>query len=266
MKMLRMRLLRATLLSSSLLLVAAQASIAEPVTVRHTEGLVHGFLTLRDLDGTLLADGDLFQNARASRVTSRLVFRFKDGSLSDETAVFAQRQTFRLLTDHLVQKGPSFPQPLDMSIDALKGQVTVRYTDDHGAAKVESAHLDLPVDLANGMILTLLKNARPDAPPKSVGFVAATPKPTLVKLEISAAGEESFTTGSAARKAMHYIVHVNAGGLKGIIAPLVGKQPPDSHVWILGGEAPAFVKSEQPLFNGGPSWRIELTSPVWNKR
>ena len=155
------------------------------------------------------------------------------------------------------------PQPLDMSIDALKGQVTVRYTDDHGAAKVESAHLDLPVDLANGMILTLLKNARPDAPPKSVGFVAATPKPTLVKLEISAAGEESFTTGSAARKAMHYIVHVNAGGLKGIIAPLVGKQPPDSHVWILGGEAPAFVKSEQPLFNGGPLWRIELTSPVW---
>ena len=265
MNILRMRSLRAMLLSSSLLLVAAQASIAEPVTVRHAEGLVHGFLTLRDLDGTLIADGDLFQNSRASRVTSRLVFHFKDGSLHDETAVFAQRQTFRLLTDHLVQKGPSFPQPLDMTIDALKGQATVKYTNDHGEAKVESAHLDLPVDLANGLILTLLKNARPEAPPKSFGFVAATPKPTLVKLEISAAGEESFTTGSVARKAMHYIVHVNAGGLKGVIAPLVGKQPPDSHVWILGGEAPAFVKSEQPLFNGGPVRRIELTSPVWPK-
>ena len=80
--MLRMRWLRATLLSSSLLLVAAQASIAEPVAVRHTEGLVHGFLTLRDLDGSLLADGDLFQNARASRVTSRLVFRCRRGRRS----------------------------------------------------------------------------------------------------------------------------------------------------------------------------------------
>lgn len=39
--------------------------------------------------------------------------------------------------------------------------------------------------------------------------------------------------------------------------------PPDSHVWILGGEAPAFVKSEQPLYFGGPVWRIELASPSW---
>ena len=255
--------LRAALLSSLLLLVAASASIAEPVRVRFAEGLVHGFLTLKDLDGKLIADGDLFQTASGGRVTSRLVFHFKDGSLHDDTAVFAQRQTFRLVSDHLVQKGPSFPQPLEMTIDALKGQATVRYTNDKGEQKVESEHLDLPVDLANGTILTLLKNARPDAPPKSFGFVAATPKPTLVKLEISAAGEESFTTGTAGRKAMHYIVHVNPGGLKGLVAPLVGKQPPDSHVWILGGEAPAFVKSEQPLFNGGPVWRIELTSPVW---
>jgi hypothetical protein len=29
------------------------------------------------------------------------------------------------------------------------------------------------------------------------------------------------------------------------------------------GEAPAFVKSEQPFYLGGPVWRIELVSPVW---
>ena len=51
--------------------------------------------------------------------------------------------------------------------------------------------------------------------------------------------------------------------IAGFVAPLVGKQPPDSHVWILEGEAPAFVKSEQPLYNGGPLWRIELVSPTW---
>jgi hypothetical protein len=194
------------------------------------------------------------------------VFRFKDGSLHDETAVFSQRQQFRLISDHLVQKGPSFPRPIDMTIDALKGQVTVRYSDDHGQPKVESEHLNLPPDLANGLILTLLKNARPEAPPKSVGFVAATPKPRLVKLAISAAGEESFMTGGAARKAMHYVVKVDIGGIAGVVAPLIGRQPPDSQVWILGGEAPAFVKSEQPLYNDGPIWRIELVSPVWPKQ
>ena len=40
----------------------------------------------------------------------------------------------------------------------------------------------------------------------------------------------------------------------------MGKQPPDTHVWVLGGEAPAFVKSEGPLYAGGPIWRIQLAS------
>jgi hypothetical protein len=30
-------------------------------------------------------------------------------------------------------------------------------------------------------------------------------------------------------------------------------------------EAPAFVKSESPLYPGGPLWRIELTGPTWPK-
>ena len=245
--------------------VVPTMSPGEQVRVRHTEGLVHGFLALRTLEGAQLADGDLLQTARGTTVTSRLVFHFKDGSLHDETAVFSQRQQLRLLSDHLVQKGPSFPQPIDLTIDALKGQVTVRYTDDRGESKVDAEHLNLPADLANGVILTMLKNANPAAPPRSVGFVAATPKPRLVKLAISVASEESFTTGTAARKAMHYVLKVDIGGISGVIAPLLGKQPPDSHVWILGGEAPAFVKSEQPLYNGGPVWRIELVSPVWPK-
>jgi hypothetical protein len=246
------------------LIASGTLSRGEQVAVRHAEGLVHGFLTLRTLDGQLLADGDLLQNARGARVTSRLVFRFKDGSLHDETAVFSQRQQFRLVSDRLIQKGPAFPQPIDMTIDAANNQVTVRY-EDHGQPKVASEHLDLPPDLANGMILTLLKNAKSDAPPKSVGFVAATPKPLLVKLAISASGEEPFSTGGTARKATHYVLRVDLGGIKGVFARLIGKQPPDSHVWILAGEAPAFVKSEQPLYNEGPVWRIELANPVWPK-
>jgi hypothetical protein len=71
-------------------------------------GLVHGFLTLSTLAGETLADGDLIQTTRGTRVTSRLVFHFRDGSLHDETAVFTQGRTFRLLTDHLVQKGRRF--------------------------------------------------------------------------------------------------------------------------------------------------------------
>jgi hypothetical protein len=234
----------------------------QTVAVRHSEGLVHGFLILRTLDGTPLADGDLVQTSLGDRVTTRLAFHFKDGSIHEETAVYAQRQRFRLITDHLVQKGPTFPRPLDMSIDGSSGLVTVRYVDE-GKQKVESERIEVPPDLANGLILTILKNLRTGAPPRDVSLVAATPKPRLVKLKISATGEESFSTGGTTRKAMHYVLKVDIGGISGVLAPLLGKQPPDSHVWILGGEAPAFVKSEQPLYLGGPLWRIELVSPVW---
>jgi hypothetical protein len=34
-------------------------------------------------------------------------------------------------------------------------------------------------------------------------------------------------------------------------APLIGKQPPDNQIWIIGGEASAFVKEEGFLYQGG---------------
>jgi len=243
-------------------------SQAEPIPVRYAEGLVHGFLILRTLDGVVVADGDLLQVARGDRVTAQLVFRFRDGSVHDETAVYTQRRQFRLVSYHLRQQGPAFPRALEMTIDAPAGTVTVTHSDDDGEQsgeqKIVSEHMDLPDDLANGMVSTLLKNVKPGALPRSLSYLAATPKPRVVKLEIAtAASQDRFVTGRRGRLATHYVVKVEIGGLAGVIAPLVGKQPPDSHVWILGGTAPAFVRAEQTLAVGGPTYRVELTSPSW---
>lgn len=236
---------------------------AEPVPVRYPEGIVHGFLVLRGADGAALADGDLIQVPRGTRVTTRLVFHFKDGSLHDETVVFSQRGRFRLLKDHLVQTGPAFPRALDLSIDGVSGQVHVKYTDEDGKDKERDEHFDLPSDLANGLVLTMLKNARPDAPPSSLSLIVATPDPRLVRLLVTAAGEEPFRIGAERRTARHYVLKVKIGGVAGLLAPIAGKVPPDSHVWILGGEAPTFIRAEQPFYNGGPLWRMELVSPSW---
>jgi hypothetical protein len=236
---------------------------AETVAVRHAEGLVRGFLVLRSLDGNFLASGDLIQTSRGDRVTSRLVFHFKDGSIQDETAIFTESGRFRLLTDHMIQRGPTFPQPMEVSIDAVGGRVTIRYREDDGKEKTAEEQMSLPEDLANGIMLTLLKNIAPDAASTEVSMVVATPKPRLVKLVITPAGEDSFSAGSASHKAVRFNVKVELGGLVGLIAPLLGKQPHDTSVWILGGEAPGFVKSEGPMFQGGPLWRIELASPLW---
>jgi hypothetical protein len=248
----------------SLLFVAglfgADALQAESVAVRHPEGLVRGFLFLRSLDGAVIANGDLMQSLRGDRVTSRLVFHFKDGSLQDETAVFTERRSFRLLSDHLVQRGPTFPHPMEVSIDATTGRVTVRHRDD-GQEKVIEERMELPSDLANGMMVTLLKNIAPEASSTTVSMLFATPKPRLVKLVITPVGKEPFSVGRASYKATRFNVKVEIGGLAGLIAPLLGKQPQDTSVWILGGDAPGFVRSEGQFYQGGPVWRIELASP-----
>ena len=244
-------------------LLCARASSAETVAVRHLEGLVHGFLMLRAPQGGVLALGDLMQGAEGDRVTTHLVLRFKDGSLYDETTVFSQRGSFRLISDHLVQRGPAFAQPLDMTIDRPTGHIVVRYKNARGEEKVDDERMELPADLANGMLITLLKNVPRGALPTSVSMVAATLKPRVVKVTIAVAGTEPFLVAGSTRMATNFVLKVEIGGLAGLIAPLVGKQPPDSHVWILEGEAPAFVRSQAPLFVGGPVWQTDLVSPVW---
>jgi hypothetical protein len=236
---------------------------AEPVAVRHTEGVVHGFLVLRSLEGTHLADGELTQFARGDQVTTRLAFQFKDGSTHEETVVYSQRGTFRLLSNHLVQKGPAFPVPREVRIDGTTGRVTARYTED-GKQRLVDERLDLPADVANGLTLTLIKNLPRGAQPVTVSIVRAAPNAGLAKAEIVFVGEEPFSIGSVRRTALRYVVKAKLGDLAKIVAPLLGKKPPaDTHVWIVGGEAPGFVKSEGPLYSGGPTWRIELTSPAW---
>ena len=239
--------------------------LAEEVPVRYREGRVHGFLVLRDLNDQLLASGTSIQYANGNQVTNELAFRFKDGSIHQETSVFSQARTFRLLTYHLLQKGPAFKSAMDLSLDSSTGQVTIHYTDDDAKEKTITERLKLPTDLANGLVPTLLCDIGPNTPKTTVSMLVAAPKPRLVRLEISPAGEDSFTVGGSAGKATRYTVKVDIGGISGVIAPIVGKQPPDTHVWIARGKAPGFLKSEGPLFQDGPVWRIELASPVWPK-
>src|SRR5437660_5580971 len=87
------------------------ALFADMIPVRHTEGLIHGFLVVRTLEGKAIADGQMTQDARGDRVTTHLIFRSKDGSVYEDTTIFSQRGTFRLLSDHLILRGLFFKHP-----------------------------------------------------------------------------------------------------------------------------------------------------------
>jgi hypothetical protein len=157
---------------------------------------------------------------------------------------------------------PRFRRRATCSWTPLPATSRERYTE-KGEAKVASEHFDFPPDIANGITQTLLKNVRPGDVPASFAYVAAMPKPRLIKLAVSVAGQDRFASGTLRRTATHYVLKVELGGISGVVAPIIGKQPPDSHVWILGGETPAFVRGQQPFFSDAPLWTIDLASPQW---
>jgi hypothetical protein len=244
----------------------AAAPTVQLVPVRHVQGTEHGFVVLRSLDGTAVADGDSIQTVRGEEVTTRTVFHFRDRSLYDETAVFSQRDSYRLLRYHLVQRGPTFRgsgNAATLDIDMSQGHVIVHSAGDHGDDKVDDERMTLPADLCNGILVTLLEDVDSTRLPLTVSYLATTPAPRLVRLAVTKAGVARFSIGNTSRTATDYDIKTVIGGIAGLLAPLFGKQPPDAHVWISNDDVPAFVKSEAPMSADGPLLRTELTNPQW---
>src|SRR5437588_225693 len=93
--------IRPGLLVGCAFLISLSTLAGEQTPVRYKEGVEHGFLVLHNLEGKVLADGEMTQQAEGDLITGHVVFKFNDGSLYDDTSVFSQAGHFRLLNDHL---------------------------------------------------------------------------------------------------------------------------------------------------------------------
>jgi hypothetical protein len=234
-------------------LIIPRTSAAEPISVRFAEGVARGFPVLRSIKGDKLAQGDFVQVAHGDTVQTRMTFRFRDGSLYDETVEFSQRDIFRLTRYRIVQRGPSFPETLDATFERETGRYTVLHrADDDSPEELVTGKTDLPSDVYNGMLSMLVKNLA-EGTSATVQIVAFTPRPRLVKILLTPAAEDLVTVGDAPLLATRYLIKPQLG----LFASLLVADLPDVKCWIVGGEAPAFLKFEGPLYFMGPVWRID---------
>jgi len=240
-------------------------SPAEPITVKHTQGAMRGFLVVRSETGKVIGSAELSQVAHGDEVTVRLNYTFLDGSVDDETTTYTQRGTFRLVLDHHIQKGPFFEKPIDITVDAKTEIVTTRGVGKDGKPTVESAHMDMPDDVANGFIGTLLLNVPHNIAPFTVSMLAASGKGRLIKVNISPEGEQPFHVTGRTLKATVFRMHPVLGGVVGVVAPIVGKAPKDTMVWVLEGEAPAIVRIVGQLDGAGAVVSSELMGNSFGK-
>ena len=248
-----------------LTLLAPVRVAADPVRVHFPEGITHGFLVLKSLQGQTLAQGEITALPKGDQMESRLTWRFRDGSLQDEMVVYLQKPVLKLLSYKQIQRGPSFPADVEVAFTREPSRYEVKQRE-KGQKETEehSGTLELPDDVYNGMTATVLNNLAKDEV-ATAHVLAFTPKPRLVKSTMRAVGEDPIIVGDARRTATRYLVDLEVGGVAGVFAKVAGKEPPDLKFWVLAGPVPAFVKFEGPLFVAGPVWRIELSSPRWPK-
>jgi hypothetical protein len=248
-----------TLLPSALLIFALTPQIfAEPIPVHYVQGTMRGFLTIRSESRAVIGYAEVSQSVSAERVTMRTTLHFRDGSLDDETVIFTQHDVFRLVSDHHIQRGSFFKQSIDALIES-SGQVTIRTTAADGKVTQESSHIDLPADISNGFVGTCIESL-PHGAGAMLGMILPIGKGRLIKLNIVPDGIGSFTASvGASRTASLYRIKLELGGIVGVIAPMVGKQPSDTILWVLEGDAPVIVREDTQLADGAPIISLELS-------
>lgn len=234
-------------------------SDAAPIEARFPEDETHGRLLVRTLAGETIGQGEMTQAIReGDLVENRLVFRFKDGSLHDEKVTFSQLGVFMLMSYRLVQHGPSFPAQLDVSIDRGTKDYTVRSkTRAQEKEEVLAGQTDLPMDVYNGMLITVSKNLQGGN--ETVSILAFTPGPQVIKVQLLAVDTEA---GDRSSQATQYVFKPQIGMVQELLGKAAGRLPDQFQYdcWIMVNETPSFVKFEGPLQLMGPPVRIEPVS------
>jgi hypothetical protein len=165
------------------------------VRVRFSESMSHGFLVLRNYQGDVLAHGEYVQEPRGTRIENHL------------------RSASRTV------------EPSEVTFERDNSRYHARIGDQEAV----DGKVDLPDDLHNGMTSTLMKNLARNTRGHLLVF---TPKPQLLDTELRAEGEDRYFVGTTASSATRFLLKIDLRGVKGVVASIFGKEPPDVRYWI----------------------------------
>jgi hypothetical protein len=175
-------------------------------------------------------------------VETSLVLRFHDGSVYEEHVTFTQRGTLELQRYRVIQRGPSFPDWLDATVDRATGRYDVHYRgDDDGRWQQLSGTLTLPADTYNGMLPVLLKQLT-GVVPHHVQIVAFTPRPRFVTVRATPVGEEPLVIRERLMTTMRYQLKPQLG----LFASLLIADIPPAYLWVAPGDVSEFVRFQGP--------------------
>ncbi|ACG74828.1 conserved hypothetical protein [Anaeromyxobacter sp. K] len=225
------------------LALALLAPAAGAVEVRSPPGALHGFPSMSDRSGAVIADGELVQERRGERLFVRARWVFPGGRLAEETAEFA-------LSPELAQERYAWVETdgsgelRRFEVDFATGRARSAVRGKHGVER-EDEGLEVPRGRAfagYGVALAASQLALDEGASAKITFVAFTPKPRTVTLEIRNDGGAPVEAAGRTIPCVRYTLHPK---LPFPVSVFV--KAPDSYLWLTRAEPRALVRAEQNL-------------------
>jgi hypothetical protein len=229
--------------AAALALVLA-ASPAAPIDVLHAPGALHGFPSMSDEAGEVIADGELSQQRRRSRLTVRLRWEFADGLVVEERDVFRVGRTLEQRRFSWVETREGVEQRA-FEVDLRTGRAEARVRRD-GELERERAQLELPAGRAfagYGIGLAAAElPLRVEGDEAEITVVAFTPGPRAVAVKVRRGGPERIDAAGRPIPCVRYTLRPQVPA----IAKLFVKVE-DSHLWFTQTAPRGLVRAAQNL-------------------
>jgi hypothetical protein len=234
-------------IASVLLLVLLIVARPSPAVELHGQpGDLHGFPSMSDATGKLIADGELTQLRKGERIFVHAVWRFTDGRVAEEDDELRvvpglEQDAFRWIE----RRGTTELRRVE--VDFRTGRATVAQLEG-GKQKTWDEKLDLPAGNAFTGYSTALAAAqfreelRDKDARRELTFVAFTPKPRTVTLEISRTQGESVRVAGRDLAADLFTLHPKIPFPLSLFA-----KAPDARLWFTHSAPPALLRAQQNL-------------------
>jgi hypothetical protein len=243
------------LFASGVIWLVAAAAVADedkqPVAMVQSVGALHGFPSMSDPSGKIIADGEVTQELSNGRVVARVHWSFADGRRVEE------HDEFRVGKE-VVQERFSWTEKKNgeelrqFEVDFTSGKATQMTRDDKGQVKHEDTKLDLGEGrtyAGYGVGLAVIELAssieQKDKPTAEISMVGFADKPRMVTLEVHDDGEETISLAGRSIPCHRYTLHPKLAFPVNLIAAAAGVK--DAHLWLTSTRPHFVMRSEQNL-------------------
>lgn len=229
---------------AALLIIALLAAPTAAVELRSPPGALHGFPSMSDQAGEVIADGELVQERRGNRLFVQARWVFADGRIAQEAASFT-------LAPELAQERYAWVERRGedelrrFEVDFGSGRAKSVVYEAGGEVDAKDEQLELAAGRAfagYGVALAASQLALEEGSSAELTFIAFTPGPRTVTLEVRNDGPSPVSAAGRTIPCVRYTLHPK---LPFPISVFV--HPPDSYLWLTRSEPRALIRAEQNL-------------------